>query len=309
MESTTHNQQYAMEIINTSEMSLIEEDALGQVDPWEEIVGEEQVEEEQGPDPDKETQDKYENSVSGNELLTHEKEVRLHKAMVAGDDSAAWQLALSMASYILWLAWNYCRGALMRNDVCQEVFCGLAIATKKFDPSKGRYSTFAWQWIHKHMSEALQKYGFTVTIPRDLYYSGKKVSKALNAFVQRYGHMPSYEELAEESGLSLKDISKGMNVGCQIESWEERHDNMFLDDFGAAMDNEERLQRLNKGMACLDVRTHDILCLKYGIEGCEQMKVKDIAKLFDISEERVRQLEKSGLKKLRLYLGSFGYAQ
>ena len=258
---------------------------------------------------DKEAAERYNNSIKPFGPLSIEEEIRLYKELVAGDFSAAWKLALSMAAYILGIARRYCNGALMRSDICQEAFCGLAIATKKFNPAIARYSTFASWWIHKFMSESFERYGHSVTLPRECCYLGRKVQKAISKFENKYGDKPSVEELAAETGMSIKDIMIGMDEGCYIVPWEDWHDNMVKDDFDLAMDRKEELVWLNKAMACLDVRTHDILCLKYGLEGCEQMKVKDIAKLFDISEERVRQLEKAGLKKLKLHLGPFGYAQ
>ena len=249
---------------------------------------------------------RYECVMSKYGPKSREKEIGLYKAMHAGDESAAHQLALSMAPYIWQEAWQYRSGALLRNDICQEAFGRLVEETWRFDPSKGRYSTFAWHWIHKAMNEAFEKHGCTIATSRGMHRLTRDVHKAIGEFEKRNCRTPSDVELSKFASIPIEDINKAVVYGVYVGPIEDWLVDKAIEDIDAAMDREETYRLLDKALARLDLRTQDILCLKYGFGDCEEMMVKDIAQLFHVSTERVRQIEKEGLEKMKRYLKSYG---
>ena len=248
----------------------------------------------------------YFRTISHYDYVTAEDGEKLYEAMKSGDEDAVCTLLLSMSKYIWAKAGKYHVGPLEREDFCQQAFLGLFKAIKKFDPSKGKFSTFASSWIHKALYEAFEKYGSSVAMSGGMQRLCRDVRRAINEFLKLNCRIPSEVELSKFARISVDDINKSIVHGCQVEYIEEWQMDKTKEDFSEAMDRDERITLLYKGLKRLDERTREIVCLKNGLGGCEEMKVKDIAEKFDISTERVRQVEKAGREKLKCYLESYG---
>ena len=255
----------------------------------------------------------YLKSIRNIPLLSEEDEYKIAIAAANGDENARQTMITSNLRLVVKVAKTYIGRSsnLSFLDLIQEGNMGLMRATEKFDAEKGfRFSTYATYWIKQAISKAIIDQSRAVRLPAHIINELNKFNKAIRDLSQQYGRTPSDKELAEYLNVSVKKISEYYTISkepCFLDvTIDEDEDTAMIDliaDKNATkfMDIDDLSIRdtIYSVLNTLSERERKIIELRFGFTDGRQHTLEEVGKEFNLTKERIRQLEASALKKLR----------
>ena len=255
----------------------------------------------------------YLKSIRNIPLLSEEDEYKIAIAAANGDENARQTMITSNLRLVVKVAKTYIGRSsnLSFLDLIQEGNMGLMRATEKFDAEKGfRFSTYATYWIKQAISKAIVDQSRAVRLPAHIINELNKFNKAIRDLSQQYGRTPSDKELAEYLNVSIKKISEYYTISkepCSLDvTIDEDEDTAMIDliaDENATkfMDIDDLSIRdtIYSVLNTLSERERKIIELRFGFTDGRQHTLEEVGKEFNLTKERIRQLEASALKKLR----------
>ncbi len=254
----------------------------------------------------------YLQEIGRTPLLTREQEVELARRIQMGDGQAREQLITANLRLVVSIAKKYIGRNMSFLDLIQEGNMGLMRAVEKFDYTKGyKFSTYATWWIRQAITRAIADQSRTIRIPIHMIETVRELQRVKKEHVREHGEAPDLKELSKQLGLSPEKIRRVENVSQFTVSLErpvgdDDDDTMgdFLQDEQATSPVKETLrsllkEELDSAIDQLSDRERQILILRYGLKDDHQRTLKDVAREFNITRERVRQIEIKALEKLK----------
>ena len=245
-------------------------------------------------------------------LLTPEEETALAMRIIEGDDAAKKRLSEANLRLVVSIAKRYVGRGMQFLDLIQEGNLGLIKAVEKFDYTKGfKFSTYATWWIRQAITRAIADQARTIRIPVHMVETINKVKKVSSQLLHKNGHEPTAEEIAVELAMPVDKVREIMRVAQEpvsletpIGEEEDSHLGDFIpdDDAPAPADAASHTllkEQLDEVLQSLTDREAKVLRLRFGLEDGRPRTLEEVGKEFDVTRERIRQIEAKALRKLR----------
>jgi RNA polymerase primary sigma factor len=253
----------------------------------------------------------YLRSIGKVNLLTAEQEVSLAKRIERGDMDAKQQMVEANLRLVVSIAKGYLGRGLTFLDLIQEGSLGLIRAVEKFDYRRGyKFSTYATWWIRQAVTRAIADKGRTIRIPVHMVEKLNKVVHVERQLVQSLGREPSPEEIAKELECTTREVRDILRMSQQpislekpIGEEEESELGDFVEDqtaespFELASENL-RKENVHRALAALPTREREVIEMRFGLTGGRPRTLEEVGRAFNVTRERIRQIENHTLKKL-----------
>ncbi len=245
-------------------------------------------------------------------LLSTEEEINLAIRILDNDDNARKRLSEANLRLVVSIAKRYVGRGMQFLDLIQEGNLGLIKAVEKFDHTKGfKFSTYATWWIRQAITRAIADQARTIRIPVHMVETINKVKKAGSLLLHQNGHEPTADEIAKELDMPVEKVREIMRVAQEpvsletpIGEEEDSHLGDFIPDEDAPVPADAASHTLLKEqlatvLKSLTIREEKVLRLRFGLEDGRPRTLEEVGKEFNVTRERIRQIEAKALRKLR----------
>ena len=256
--------------------------------------------------------DKYLQEIGREDLISVEEEVELAQKIRKGDQDALEKLTRANLRFVVSVAKQYQNQGLSLPDLINEGNLGLIKAAEKFDETRGfKFISYAVWWIRQSIMLAISQKASLIRLPLNRTADLQKIERVHKKLENKFGREPSASEIAEELDMDNEEINHLRNITQDFVSLDstlgDSEDTTILDmivDPKADSPDEQVFEEslinsLNEVLDTLTDSEKEILCMRYGLNGYEPMSLQQIGDKFNLSKERIRQIEKKAIRLLR----------